>query len=163
MAAFKIGKVLMKSLFGGPSTLMYPEKPAKITENTRGHMTINIEDCIFCTLCAKKCPTNAITVDRKARTWSIERMRCIQCNACASNCAKGALHMANTYTTPSTEKIVDTFQGPPAPEKKPMDDAAKEAAIKAALAKKAAKEAAARAEAAAAETPAAEEASEEKA
>lgn len=123
MATFKIGKMLMRSLFGKPATLMYPVKPAKITDATRGHMTIDIDKCVFCNLCAKKCPTNAITVDRKARTWSIERMRCIQCNACAVNCNKDALLMANTYTTPSTEKIVDTFVGPPKEEKPKADEA----------------------------------------
>ena len=127
MAAFKIGKMLMRSLFGKPATLMYPVKPAKIQEGTRGHMTIDIDKCVFCSLCAKKCPTNAITVDRNARTWQIERMKCIQCNACAVNCNKDALHMANTYTAPSGQKIVDLVQGPPKEEKKPEAEAAAEA------------------------------------
>lgn len=119
MAAFKIGKVLMKSLFGKPATLMYPVAPAKVTEATRGHMTIEIENCIFCGLCQKKCPTNAITVDRNAGTWSIQRMKCIQCNACAYTCKKDALHMANTYTAPNTEKVIDTVQGTPKEKKAP--------------------------------------------
>lgn len=117
MATFKIGKMLMRSLFGKPATLMYPVKPAKITDSTRGHMTIDIDKCVFCSLCAKKCPTNALTVDRKARTWEIQRMRCIQCNACAVACNKDALQMAPEYTAPNTEKIVELFQGPPKEEK----------------------------------------------
>lgn len=119
MAAFKIGKVLLRSLFSQPATLMYPVKPAKITDATRGHMTIDIDKCVFCSLCQKKCPTNAITVDRKARTWSIERMKCIQCNACAANCNKDALHMDPHYTAPNTVKVVDLVQGPPKEEKAP--------------------------------------------
>lgn len=117
MAAFKMGKVLMRSLFGKPATLMYPVAPAKVTDATRGHMTIIIENCIYCGLCEKKCPTNAITVDREARTWSIQRMKCIQCNACATACKKDALLMDPAYTSPSAEKITDLFQGPPKEEK----------------------------------------------
>lgn len=118
MAAFKIGKVLLRSLFSQPATLMYPVKPAKCTEATRGHMTIDIDKCIFCGLCQKKCPTNAITVDRNARTWSIERMKCIQCNACAAlGCKKDALHMDPHYTAPNTVKVIDTVQGAPKEEK----------------------------------------------
>lgn len=111
----------MRSLFGKPATLMYPVKPAKITEATRGHMTIDVDTCIFCGICQKKCPTNAITVDRKGRVWSIERMKCIQCNACAVNCPKDALLMETTYTAPSQVKITDTFQGPPKEEKAPKE------------------------------------------
>lgn len=124
MAAFKIGKMILRSLFGKPATLMYPVKPAKRTEWTRGHMTINIDNCIFCGLCQKKCPTNAITVDRNAGTWSIERMKCIQCNACATACKKDALHMDPAYTAPSQQKIIDTVQGTPKEKKKPAEETA---------------------------------------
>lgn len=103
---------------------MYPVKPAKITEATRGHMTIDVDTCIFCGICQKKCPTNAIVVDRKGRVWSIERMKCIQCNACAVSCPKDALLMETTYTAPSAVKITDTFQGPPKEEKAPKAAAA---------------------------------------
>lgn len=123
MNAFKMGKVLIRNLFSQPATLMYPVKPAKITDATRGHMTIDIDNCIFCGLCAKKCPTNAITMDRNARTWSIERMKCIQCNACATACKKDALHMDPHYTAPNTVKVVDTFPGPPKEEKPKKEEA----------------------------------------
>ena len=123
MAAFKIGKVLLRSLFSQPATLMYPVKPAKITDATRGHMTINIDNCIFCGLCQKKCPTNAITVDRNERTWSIQRMKCIQCNACAASCKKDALLMDPHYTAPNTVKVIDTVQGAPK-EEKPKEEKA---------------------------------------
>ena len=145
MATFKIGKMLMRSLFGKPATLMYPVKPAKITDATRGHMTIDIDKCVFCSLCAKKCPTNALTVDRKARTWEIQRMKCIQCNACAVACNKDALQMAPEYTTPSTEKIVELFQGPPK-EEKPKAEKAEKVAEAPAAAEAVQAEAAAQAE-----------------
>ena len=83
-----------------------------------------MDNCIFCGLCAKKCPTNAISMDKNERTWSIARMQCIQCNACAVACKKDALHMDPHYTAPNTVKVVDTYQGAPKEEKPKKEEAA---------------------------------------
>ena len=116
MATFKMGKVLLNSLFGKPATLMYPVVPREWTANTRGHIEIDVNECVLCGSCQRKCPANAITVDRNARTWTIQRMQCIQCNSCAENCPKKCLVMKPEYTTPDTFKHVDAFDIPaPAP------------------------------------------------
>ena len=51
--------------------------------------------CVFCSLCARVCPVKAITVDRAARSWKIDRDICIQCQACLSNCPRNALSFKN--------------------------------------------------------------------
>lgn len=102
----------MKRLFKKPATLMYPVIPREWQERTRGAVDINASECIACGICARKCPTNAITVDNKARTWTIERMQCIQCMHCTEVCPKKCLSINSKYTTPSTEKVVDTFKVP---------------------------------------------------
>lgn len=112
MATFKIGKVVLKSLFKKPATLMYPVVPRQWQERTRGQVGIDVDNCIVCGICAKKCPANAITVDRKARTWEIQRMQCIQCNCCVEACPKSCLVMENQYTEPGPEKVVHTFEIP---------------------------------------------------
>lgn len=112
MAIFKIAKTVLSSLFKKPATLMYPVVPRKWQENTRGHIAIDIDACIFCGICGKKCPTDAITVDRTSKSWSISRMGCIQCSNCVDVCPKKCLRNENTYTTPNTVKVVDTFIQP---------------------------------------------------
>lgn len=112
MATFRIGKVVLKSLFKKPATLMYPVIPREWQERTRGQISIRPEDCIVCGICAKKCPANAITVDRNKRTWTIERMQCIQCNCCVEVCPKTCLAMEKQYTEPGPEKVVHTFEIP---------------------------------------------------
>lgn len=102
----------MKSLFKKPATLMYPVVPRQWEERTRGQIRISEADCIACGICAKKCPANAITVDRNKSTWSIQRMQCIQCNCCVEVCPKTCLTMENQYTEPGPEKVVDTFDIP---------------------------------------------------
>ena len=119
MATFKISKLLFKSLFKKPATLMYPVVPREWTPVTRGHVEMDVDSCIACGICQKKCPANAITVDREARTWEIQRMQCIQCNSCVENCPKKCLTMKPEYTTPNTEKVIDKFQLPAAAPKAP--------------------------------------------
>lgn len=112
MATFKIGKVVLRSLFKKPATLMYPVVQRDWQERTRGHIGIDENTCIVCGICGKKCPANAITVDRKKRTWSIQRMQCIQCGWCVEVCPKTCLTMENQYTEPGAEKVVDTYEIP---------------------------------------------------
>ncbi|MDR1247101.1 MAG: 4Fe-4S binding protein [Clostridiales Family XIII bacterium] len=116
MAVLKIGKMVMGSLFKKPATLMYPVIPRKWQERTRGHIDIVIDDCILCGICAKKCPTQAITVAKDAKSWTIHRMQCVQCSSCVEACPKKCLVNKNEYTTPSTEKTVDVFEKPAADE-----------------------------------------------
>ncbi len=109
MGLFSIGKMIMRSLFNKPATLMYPVIPRIYGEITRGHINVDIEACVLCGICSKKCPTHAILVDRKKKEWSISRLQCIQCNCCVEYCPVKCLSMANTYTPPSTDKVRDAF------------------------------------------------------
>lgn len=107
MGSFKISKLMMKSLFKRPSTINYPATPRQWEERTRGHIEIINEDCILCGICAKKCPTQAITVLKEERRWEIERMRCVQCAHCVGVCPKKCLIMKNDYITPEYEMRSD--------------------------------------------------------
>ena len=132
MGTFKMGKVVLGRLFKKPATLMYPVIPREWTERTRGHIDIDVDACIKCGMCMRKCPTNAITVDRNESYWEIQRMQCIQCGCCVEVCPKKCLYMKPEYTTPTTEKVIDKFDIPvkekPAPAAK-ADGGAAPAAI----------------------------------
>ena len=49
--------------------------------------------CVYCTLCAKKCPQEAITVDRAEKIWKLDDEKCIGCGTCAGICPKKAIIM----------------------------------------------------------------------
>ncbi|MDE6469897.1 MAG: 4Fe-4S dicluster domain-containing protein [Eubacterium sp.] len=108
----------LKNLFSKPATANYPAVPREYPERSRGHVEINIDDCIMCGLCSRKCMSGAITIDRANKTWSIERMGCVQCGACVNACPKKCLSIVPGYSAPSTEKTVDSYSQP-IPETKP--------------------------------------------
>lgn len=102
-------KTAMKNLFSKPATLQYPAKPRVYPERSRGHIEIKINDCIFCGMCARVCPSSAIETAKADKTWSIERMGCVQCAACVNACPKKCLAIVPGYTEPDSEKQKDSY------------------------------------------------------
>jgi formate hydrogenlyase subunit 6/NADH:ubiquinone oxidoreductase subunit I len=104
MTFFQMTKTVIKNLFSRPATLMYPAKPAKKTNLTRGHVSIKPEGCITCRSCQRKCPTQAICVEVKEKTWQIDQMRCVVCSACVEVCPTKCLTMETQYRPAMTAR-----------------------------------------------------------
>ena len=78
-----------------------PKKPAANAEEPES--TVKPRDdglpvtdpakCVYCTLCAKKCPAGALTVDRKEKIWKLDEDKCIGCGTCHDVCPKKAIVM----------------------------------------------------------------------
>lgn len=68
------------------------EKPAAASSGS-GKPVCDAEKCVYCTLCAKKCPQEALLVDRKEHIWKLDEEKCVQCGLCASSCPKHAIQM----------------------------------------------------------------------
>lgn len=102
-------KTALKNLFSKSATTAYPAVPAQFKERTRGHIEFDMDKCVLCTLCAKKCPTGAITVDRDEKLWAINRFDCVQCANCVNACRKGALAIVPGYIEPQAAKSIDSY------------------------------------------------------
>ncbi len=108
MSFFSMSKIVLKSLFQKPVTRLYPFVARNYYAGSRGHIRIEIKDCIFCGICERKCPTSAIKVVRNDKTWEIDRLGCVSCNFCVEVCPKKCLFMENTYSPAQAVKTKDT-------------------------------------------------------
>lgn len=99
-----MAKTVTKNLLRGPATLMYPQRKRVFPEATRGRVEIDIEACIFCGMCNRRCPTYAIEVTKDDKQWQIDRLKCCACNLCVEICPKKCLSMGNQYAPPLTDK-----------------------------------------------------------
>ena len=133
----KFTGLALRNLFSKPATQNYPVVPREYPERSRGSVQNDIDQCIVCGSCQRKCPSGAITVDRAARTWTIDRMGCVQCENCVNNCPKNCLKMDTHYSEPSATKTIVTLHSEPpaAPEKPKFTPEQIEAMKKAAAAK----------------------------
>ena len=115
----KMFKMVMRAFVRKSTCDMYPKKPAHQYPNTRGHIEIEADKCILCTICDKRCPTHAIKVDRNGKTWSIDHYKCIYCNNCVEVCPKKCLLMVQQHSAPEISKNVVTVDIPFVVKKKP--------------------------------------------
>ena len=94
MGFFKLGTMTVGSVFKKPETLKYPFETKEPYAKQKG-VIVNAKptECTLCGICEKRCPANAIKVDREKRTWAINHLWCIQCDYCEQGCPKKCLVM----------------------------------------------------------------------
>ena len=88
----------MASGYTAPGTARTSETYTKPQEEKTqpaqgGKPVVDKEKCVYCTLCAKECPQEAITVDRKEKTWSLDAEKCVECGICGESCPKKAISL----------------------------------------------------------------------
>ncbi len=116
MSFFSMTKIALAGFFRKPETIALSKLSGHVRSRTRGHVEIEIGDCIYCGFCARRCPTHAIEVAKAANmadaksTWTIDRFRCIQCGGCVEVCPKKCLCMETAQTPPAFEKHKETFE-----------------------------------------------------
>ncbi|HXC63464.1 MAG TPA: 4Fe-4S dicluster domain-containing protein [bacterium] len=100
----------LASLFKKPATTTWPATPYVPIPGTRGSLQFKAETCNYCTLCALKCPTGAIQVDRVKKAWTLDRFKCIVCAACVDACVKKALACDPSFSPPSDGHVIEVYR-----------------------------------------------------
>jgi formate hydrogenlyase subunit 6/NADH:ubiquinone oxidoreductase subunit I len=86
--------VALRNLVSRPATRRYPLEVRPPVALARGHVAVDMASCVFCGLCARRCPAAAIVVSKEARTFALEHLRCVSCGVCVDVCNKDSLAMA---------------------------------------------------------------------
>ena len=97
MAYFDMCRLALKWALKKPPTSRYPFEPRRVISGSRGRLIFTKENCVYCTVCAKKCPTGALAVDRAQKRFVIDRLRCISCGYCVEICPKDSLHLSTDH------------------------------------------------------------------
>lgn len=69
------------------------EPKAELKPRDDGKPVQDPDKCVYCTICAKKCPAGALEVDRANKTWKLDEDLCVGCGTCAGVCPKKAILM----------------------------------------------------------------------
>jgi ech hydrogenase subunit F len=104
MAYFAMTKLALRWALTKPPTTRYPFEPRQAIEGSRGTLLFTRDTCVFCNVCAKKCPTGAIYVNRTEKKWGIDRLLCITCGYCVDVCPKDSLALGTDHASVTVTK-----------------------------------------------------------
>ena len=109
----KMLPTVLSNLFSKPATRNYPFDVRENFPTTRGELVNDIDRCIFCGTCARKCPSQCleVTKDKTEGTWSLSFFSCVGCGVCVDACPVNCLSQKTTHRPVATERAVITMRG----------------------------------------------------
>lgn len=113
---------ILKNLTSKPATRLYPFEKREAFKDTRGKLDIDIDACIFCGICSKKCPSDAIVVNKAEKSWEVDPFKCVMCSVCCDVCPKKCIDTLEAYSSAAYSKSKSKHVQQP----KPAESAAKE-------------------------------------
>jgi formate hydrogenlyase subunit 6/NADH:ubiquinone oxidoreductase subunit I len=114
---FKMTPTILKNFLTEKATRLYPFEIREPYAHVRGELVNNSETCNFCGICAAKCPSPCIKVDKKSATWECEPFECVYCGICVDACPQESLSQKELYRKPSAERQHIIIKGEIRPEK----------------------------------------------
>jgi len=109
MPYFEMARLALKWALRKPATTRYPFAPRQPIAGSRGQLVFTRNGCVYCTACAKKCPTAALEVDRAQKKFALDRLRCISCGCCVEICPKDSLSLSTDHGSPAVSKDPEIY------------------------------------------------------
>jgi ech hydrogenase subunit F len=110
---FKMTPNILRNLLVKKSTRRYPREVRDPFDRMRGELINNMEACTLCGVCAVKCPSQCITVDKKAGVWTCDPFSCVYCGVCVDACPAHSLSQRQSYRSAVTEPVLISLKGQP--------------------------------------------------
>ena len=95
-------KSALQAVWRKPATRRYPFEVREPFAASRGMIDMDPDVCVYCGLCQKRCPTNAIKVVRAPKSWTLNPHRCIVCGYCVEVCPKDCIVMHAKHRAPAS-------------------------------------------------------------
>ena len=114
---FKMTPTILRNFVSRRATRLYPLEVRPPFDGVRGALCNDVTLCNFCGICAAKCPSRCIGVDKKSATWQCDPFACVYCGVCVDACRTGALRQDAHYRRPSAQREHIFLQGTPARDK----------------------------------------------
>jgi ech hydrogenase subunit F len=93
------------------ATRRYPVEIRSTFPETRGRLVNDIDTCIFCGLCQRKCPSQCIEVDKHQATWTLTVFACVNCGVCADHCPTHSLSFQESHRPPARARFTEHLKG----------------------------------------------------
>ena len=98
---------ILKNLFTGYATRMYPVQVREPFENARGHVVFLNDKCTMCGVCALRCPSVAITTNKEKNELAFYPLRCIVCEVCVQACPSDAIELIYKWRPSLYDKPIE--------------------------------------------------------
>jgi hydrogenase-4 component H len=101
-----------KRLASRPAVIKYPSQKPKIHPGFRGKHVWDPGKCIFCMKCMTNCPTGAIVINLKEKTYTVNLGKCIFCGMCQEVCPVPgkAIRLSEEYEMAATDRRGTTLR-----------------------------------------------------
>ncbi len=119
--------VTLSYMFHAPVTFQYPDRMPQPLQDTlparyRGHLYVDLDQCISCLLCEKACPIECIKIEdvriekimitdvdgrptpkvKEPTLFNINMYKCMYCGLCTDPCPTGAIRFTKEFEGATT-------------------------------------------------------------
>lgn len=97
-------EITLREFFTPKVTIQYPEEKTPMPERFHGRLSIEVDKCIACSMCANACPNEVIKLKRQKvgkkqyLTDYVQHVEyCLFCGLCVEACPVDALHFTSIF------------------------------------------------------------------
>ncbi|MFZ0134074.1 MAG: 4Fe-4S binding protein [Desulfobacterales bacterium] len=108
---FSMSPNVLRNLVTRKATRRYPREVRTPFERVRGDLQRQAGKCTYCGICAAKCPSRCIRVEKRTAAWIHDPTACVFCGICVEACPEECLHTTEKHRPPFAAKDAPVPEG----------------------------------------------------